>query len=125
MTRQYQLIRVAGLYYQQRLNQKDIADIIRVSRPSVCRMLEEAKETGVVEITIHGQVRKEPELSNQLRTTLGLRDAVVVAGEYDYDSGLRVCGQAAAGLFGSILENNQTVGISWGPAPKYLCDYLP
>lgn len=119
------LIRVAELYYQQGLSQKEIADIIEMSRPSVSRLLDEAKESGIVEIIIHSAVRKNPQLSNQLREALGLREAIVVAGDYDYERGLKICGEAAAAFLGSVLENNQTLGISWGPATKYFCEAAP
>ena len=44
------LVHVAQLYYQQNLNQSEISKIVGLSRPTVSRMLEEAREVGIVEI---------------------------------------------------------------------------
>ncbi|MDR2252864.1 MAG: MarR family transcriptional regulator [Bifidobacteriaceae bacterium] len=43
---------VARLYHEEGLNQADIAKRLGVSRPFVSRMLSEAREVGIVEITI-------------------------------------------------------------------------
>ena len=53
------LVRVAELYYEQGLNQNEVAKLLNVSRPTVSRLLDEAKEAGVVEIVIHSPVRKD------------------------------------------------------------------
>jgi deoxyribonucleoside regulator len=118
------LVRVAELYYEQGLNQSDISDILGTSRPTVSRLLDEAKEAGVVEIIVHSPIRKDPQLSHELRTALGLREAVVISGSYDYEKGLYRCCEAAIQFFNTIIENNKTIGITWGAAPKFLCDIM-
>lgn len=118
------LIRAAELYYQQGLNQNNIAEILGTSRPTVSRMLDEARESGIVQIIIHSPIKKNPELSKALRSALNLKDAIVISGSYEYDAGLRKCGNAAAHFLNSILENNTTIGITWGPAVNYLCDSI-
>lgn len=119
------LIRVSELYYEQGMSQQGVAQLLGLSRPTVSRLLEEARSRGVVEIVVHAPLRKEPKLSAQLRQQLGLRDAVVVSGRYDYDRALRRCAQAAAEVFGAVLENGMTVGISWGRALRAFCGVLP
>lgn len=118
------LVRVSELYYEQDLNQSAIADILGTSRPTVSRLLYEAKESGVVEVIVHSPIRKDAALSHSLRVNLGLREAVVVSGNYDYERGLSRCCEAANQLFSTIMENNTTVGITWGSALKILCDLI-
>lgn len=118
------LVRVSELYYEQGLNQSAIADILGTSRPTVSRLLDEAKEDGVVEVIVHSPIKKDPQLSHRLRVTLGLREAIVVSGNYDYEKGLSRCCEAANQLFSTIIENNKTVGITWGSALKILCDLI-
>ena len=115
------LVRVAELYYEQGMSQQNIAELLGLSRPTVSRLLEEARACGVVEITVHSPLRKDPVLSARLRRELGLRDAVVLSGSYDYDQALRRCAQAAGEVFRAVLENGMTVGISWGRALRYFC----
>jgi DNA-binding transcriptional regulator LsrR (DeoR family) len=118
------LIRTAELYYQQGLSQNAIAEILCTSRPTVSRILDEARESGIIEIIIHSPIKKDAELSKSLRTALNLKDAIVVSGSYEYDTALQKCSTAAAHFLNSILENNNTIGIPWGPAINYLCDSI-
>ena len=123
-TKEDLLIRTAELYYQQGLSQNVIADILSTSRPTVSRMLDEARESGIVEIIIHSPIKKNAVLSKSLRTAFNLKDAIVVAGDYDYENALKKCSTAAVHLLTGILENNNTIGIPWGSAINYLCDAL-
>ncbi len=114
------LIRTAQLYYEEGLNQSAIGDILNLSRPTVSRLLDEAKAAGVVEIIVHDPIRKDPKLSYALRTKLNLRDVVVVTGFYDYPKALQRCTEAALQLFNSFMENNRVLGITWGSVPQIL-----
>lgn len=118
------LIRVAELYYDENLNQNEIAKMMNTSRPTVSRILDEAKETGVVEIIVHNPIRKDAQLAYSLRKRFNLRDAVVIAGDYTYDKAIRRCCEAAMQYFYAIMENNTTIGISWGTVPQCLCDLI-
>ncbi|MCG3212679.1 MAG: Deoxyribonucleoside regulator [Anaerolineae bacterium] len=109
-----QVVRAAELYYDRNLGQQEIAKILGISRPTVSRLLAEARENGVVQITIERLIEKNAELAEQLRLKFDLRDAVVVAAGGDYGDALKRVGEAAAELLVSILEDNIIIGISWG-----------
>src|SRR5436309_12554443 len=72
------LVKVAQLYHLQGLNQDQIGRQVGVSRSKVSRMLKEARERGLVEISIHYPARFSLELERRLESALGLREAVVV-----------------------------------------------
>lgn len=118
------LIRAAELYYHQELSQNAIAELLGTSRPTISRMLEEARESGIVEIIIHSPIKKNPQLSKALRTALSLKDAIVIAGNHSQTSALQKCCTAAAKFLSGILDNNTTIGITWGAAANYLCDAI-
>ena len=118
------LIRVSELYYEQDLSQHEIAKLLGISRPTVSRLLDEAKETGIVEIKVNSPIRKDPALSLRLRDRLHLKDAIVVNGSYDYCKALRRCCEAALHFTNTTLQNNMTVGICWGAATRFLCDLM-
>ena len=118
------LVRISELYYQQNLSQQDISKITGISRPTISRLLDEAKETGVVEIIVHSPINKNPQLSHLVRTTFGLRDAIIVAGDYEFDQSLTRCAHCAVDFLSTVLENNMSIGISWGRALEALCDVL-
>ena len=118
------LIRTAELYYEEGLSQNAIAELLGTSRASISRMLDEARECGIVEIIVHTPVSKNSKLSVRLREKFGLRDAVVVAGGSLPERALKSCGEAAASLLETILGNNMTLGIVWGRAIQFCCDAI-
>ena len=108
------LIRAAELYYERNLSQREIANILDTSRSKVSRLLAEAREVGIVDITINRPIEKLPQLSEDIRKTFNLRDAVVVAAGETYTDSLRNVAKAAAELLLSIVEPESTIGITFG-----------
>lgn len=119
-----QVIRAAELYYERNLSQQEVAKILGTSRTSVSRLLADARESGVVEITINRPVEKHPQLSEEIRQRFNLRDAIVVDSSAEYETTLRNVGEAAAELLLSILDDEQTIGISWGRTLYHMVDAL-
>ncbi|WP_150461457.1 sugar-binding transcriptional regulator [Nesterenkonia ebinurensis] len=73
------LYRAAQLYYEQGATQAEIAHQLQVSRPSVSRILAEARAAGIVEIRVHKPTTGPvDELRRQLIDRLSL-DAVYIA----------------------------------------------
>jgi len=107
---------VAELYYERGLSQQEIGSIIGASRPTVSRLIEDAKRQGVVKIVIETSVSKNNKLSSRLRKAFNLRDAIVVNADYDFDKSIDICGKAAAAILPAYLEPGMTLGISWGRA---------
>lgn len=105
---------VAELYYERGLSQKEIGAIVGVSRPTVSRLIEEAKSQGIVKIIIDTPISNNVKLSNKLRKTFNLRDAIVVSADFDFDKSIEVCSKVTASILVSYLQNNMTLGITWG-----------
>ena len=78
------LVAAAELYYQEQLSQQEIAARLGVSRSTVSRMLQLARDQGIVKIEIRApgsaaaSERTPEHLSEDLRSALGLRRVVVV-----------------------------------------------
>jgi len=111
------LARVASMYYEQNRNQDEIAREIGVSRSTVSRALQEARESGVVEITVHYPWKRDTELEHCLVDQLHLRDArVLLARKRTEAEVLRGLGVLAARYLESVLCDGSVLGISWGVA---------
>ena len=115
---------VAELYYERGLSQQEIGSIINASRPTVSRLIDEAKKQGVVKIVIETSVSKNNKLSNRLRKAFRLRDAIVVNSSFDFDKSIDICGKAAAAVLSSFIEPGMTVGLSWGRAVNALVNAM-
>ncbi len=66
---------IARLYYEECKSQYEIAKIIGVSRPMISKLLAEAREIGIVKITISELKSKNQTLSENLIDAFGLKDA--------------------------------------------------
>lgn len=119
------LVKAAQLYYEENVSQIDLAGILGISRPTVSRLLKKAQDEGIVEIIVHDPISKEHELSSKLRTRLGLRDAVVITGNYPYSKSIERCCEAAVQFLDVIMSNGCTIGIAWGIVPQIINRILP
>jgi len=109
-----QMRRVAELYYEQNLSQQQIARIVGASHSTVSRLLNEARESGIVEIRIARRVETSPGVARQLRRCFDLRDVVVVPDAETAEGNLEAVGLAASELLLSVVANGMIVGITWG-----------
>jgi len=115
MDRTELLAQVASLYYEENLTQAEVARRVSTSRSTVSRLLQEARDTGIVEITVHHLYRTDSALEKELVARFGLQDARVLSGRgRPYEDVLRGLGVIAARYMESIIYEGALVGISWG-----------
>lgn len=106
------LAKVARLYYGQGLRQSEITERLNVHQSTVSRLLKRAEKEGIVRITFSMPSGLHPELEDQLQTTFGLREAVVVDAIDSEDQIARDLGAAAAFYLETTLKPTDVVGIS-------------
>ena len=116
------LARIAEDYYVVGRNQQQIADDLKMSRSYVSRLLDRARTTGIVKITINHPLRSEPALEAELKEQFGLQHCVVVGGRVSTDprTSLSAAGSAAAAYVMERLRPQDTLGLSWGTAVQAL-----
>ncbi|MCV2395120.1 transcriptional regulator [Actinotalea sp. M2MS4P-6] len=108
------LVRAARMYYVDDSSKVEIADALGVSRFKVARLLEQARDRGVVTITVHDAGTLVPDLATALAEHLGLRRVVVVESAGSLAEVRDEVGQAAANLLGETLEAGEVLGLAWG-----------
>ena len=118
------LIEVAEMYYKKDMNQMEIAKKIGVSRPSISRMLEEARATGIVKITVEAPITYMSNLADELKERFSLDHVVVFETTGDYRFDTDNIGKVAARFVDTVLENNNTVGITWGQAVESFVHHI-
>jgi DNA-binding transcriptional regulator LsrR (DeoR family) len=119
-------VRVAKLYYYQRLTTERIAEELRTSRSTVSRLLSWAHEHGLVEIHVHDPAEQPGKIEALLRERFGVRNARVVtvpesAREADW---LERVAADAAGYLNSVIGNDCVVGIAWGTTIRRVSERL-
>ena len=110
--KQKKLAYVARRYYLENQRQSDIAKELGVSRPLVSRMLSEARELGVVEITIHESGARAERLMERLHLYSAIQNGVLIEDGKDEDETNRALSQGAVELLQNI--GTQRLGVGWG-----------
>jgi DNA-binding transcriptional regulator LsrR (DeoR family) len=105
---------IARRFYLDDVSKTELATEFAMSRFRVARLLQQARETGLVTITINDRADELGGLSDRLRQHLMLDECVVVpAGETETDNRQRLARAAAAEMKRHIREGD-LVGLSWG-----------
>jgi deoxyribonucleoside regulator len=120
------VVKVAQLYHLQGLNQDQIGRQVGVSRSKVSRMLKEARERGLVEISIHYPARFSLDLERQVEAELGLREAIVVnLGGVAGAAGLSSIAGAASDYLLRVLKPADVLGVSGGSTVSLMAQLMP
>ncbi len=109
------VIEVAWMYYQEGLNQKDIAERLGISRATVVNHLQAARERGLIRITLNSEAFTTHRLARDLCAKFGL-DAAFVApdeGAGTVATFFRVV-RAAADWLPELLAPGDRLGVAWG-----------
>jgi DNA-binding transcriptional regulator LsrR (DeoR family) len=120
------LTQVAIWYYEEGLNQAEIAQRIDKSRSMVSRLLDRAREVGLVEVRVRHPLRTDLELGQRLCCAYNLAEAHVLAEPPDdYKLLLRRLGEMGARRLQETLHPGITIGLSWGSAVHAVVSAMP
>lgn len=111
-----QLVIVAKMYYEEALTQNEIAKRLGLYRTTVTRMLQKAREAGIVQIKIASTQRLRVDLEAKLARMFGIREAVIVPVDRhaSREERLKALGESGANLLDSLLVDGDVVGLAWG-----------
>jgi deoxyribonucleoside regulator len=109
------VIEAAKLYYLLDYNQHEIANILGVSRPTVSRLLQQAKSEGIVQITITDPTENVENLAKKLEDQYNLKKVIVVSiPQYENHIIKNYLGEKAATYLDEIVKDNDIIGVTWG-----------
>lgn len=119
------LAEIAQLYYVDGLSQEEIASRVNLSRPSISRLLLDARELGIVEINVNQPIPTAPELEEQVRDTFSLQGVRVLERRgVDDEEVLRLLGRLGAAVLTTIIKDGMILGLSWGTAVHRVIEAL-
>src|SRR3954470_10218637 len=117
---------IARRYYLDGRSKIEIAEELGLSRFKVARLLDVARETGLVHIEISHPGHIDLELSVQLQDRFKLQHSVVVDAPDDDAPALRDhLGRAAAELLGEIVTPQDVLGLAWARSVSAMARALP
>lgn len=109
-------VRVAWLYYVEGLTQDRIGARLALTRLKVNRLLAEAREQGLVSISINSRLDSCLRVEEELRRGAGLADAVIVPTPDEPAQLPAVLGRALADYLSRHLKTHRVagLGVGWG-----------
>lgn len=118
-------VKAAYMCYIQDKTQADAAKALGISRPTLGKLLREAREEGIVKIEIRDAKRLTDSLALEeaLRRRYGLREARVALCE-NAGMALAAIGQAAGEYLGKAIQPGMRVGVAWGRTLQAAVDYM-
>lgn len=120
------LVRIAHLYYVEDLKQSEIAERLEMSRQSVGRALQRAKDLKLVQIRIASPLPTMPDLERPLEKVFGLKEAIVCRPASTSDETVKeALGIVASDFLVRNVRDGQIIGISWGSTMLRLVSELP
>ncbi len=111
------LYKIARAYYDDSLTQQQIGDRFGLSRVKVSRLLRQAREDKVVQITIASPQGSNADLERHLEEKYELKEAMVVTCP-TRGSGAVITelGRVAAACLTRCLQGHEVLALSWGTA---------
>lgn len=108
------LLEVARLHYEGGLTKVEISEQLGISRFRVARLLDRAREIGVVTITVQDSGELDLDLSRRLSEALGLEKCIVVRSAGEIRETRDQVGAAAADHLTTHVQEDDVVGFTWG-----------
>ncbi|MFH2035953.1 MAG: sugar-binding transcriptional regulator [Candidatus Zixiibacteriota bacterium] len=109
------IVETARLYYEHNFSQLQIAQKLGISRPGVSRLLQQARDMGIVKIQIIDPSNRGTLLESQVREKFQLNRVVVVPNDNEDEKIIKErIGSAAAGILDDYIHSGMIFGISWG-----------
>jgi len=106
---------VAQLYHEERCTQNEIANKLRLSQGTVCRLLKKAEELGIVRTTVIPPAGTFVDLEELLEDKFGLTQVIIARAASDSEESIqRALGAAAAHFLEATLKPREVIGVaSW------------
>ncbi|WP_306142457.1 sugar-binding transcriptional regulator [Roseibium sp. MMSF_3412] len=125
-TQEDAIVEVTWCYYQDGMNQNEIAERLGISRATVVNYLAEARKRDYVRISLDSDVFRNQELARRIVDRFGLRDAVVIPSSPDGpERSLDRVTRVVADWLPGLLEPGDRLGVAWGETVYRVAEAAP
>lgn len=119
------IIDAARLYYDSDFSQQEIANTLGISRPTVSRLLQQAKELGYVRIEIIDPLEDNHDLAKELKKKYNLQTVEVCYSPIDdYNEVTQIITKKAADVLAEHVHDGDVVGVTWGTTMYHIAKKL-
>ena len=112
--RMRKLVTVAKMYYEDNMNQSEIAKVLGVTRPLVSIYLTEARELGIIEIKINSPFETDNNVMRILCKNFNLRGGSLIKGVNSKSMTEKMIVKSSYEFIKETTRDGDCIGISWG-----------
>jgi DNA-binding transcriptional regulator LsrR (DeoR family) len=116
------LVKIARLYYEKKMTQQKIADIMNISRMAVSRSLSKCEEEGIVEIKI-STLDSYMDMEDAIKRSYPLAEVHIVPFDDEINVLQRLLSEKAMDVLSRHLKKGANVGVGWGSTMRALKNY--
>lgn len=116
--------KVAYYYYFENMTQQGIADLLSISRIRVLKLLENARQTGIIQFKLRENPSFHIELEKELKETYALNDVFVVPNAPSEERKNANVAKAAALYINDRLKGDDHINVGYGDTSKHLLNNL-
>lgn len=110
-----QILRVAKMYYEERMSQQDIAKNEEISIATVSRLLKRAEKMGFIKISIVQPFFSTADLESELKNKYNLKKVTVIPDLiHNHNALIRDLNKVLLEDLNKLVKNGDTVGFAWG-----------
>jgi len=120
------LYKIARAYYEDGETQKQIGKRFGLSRVKVCRLLRQARDLKIVQVSFMPTEGTNADIEHQLAAKFGI-DEVITTTPVAYTRQVitKALGAAAVDYFFRFLQGHESVAVTWGSTLLSFVDSLP
>lgn len=118
------MAKAAWYYYFQDMTQQQISDRLGISRIRVIRLLERARQTGMIQFSLRRGNEERLIVEKKLMETFGLEDVFVVPAPGDPAQTNANIAEAASMYINERLHEGSVINIGYGDTPSRILNNL-
>ncbi|MDX2499595.1 MAG: sugar-binding domain-containing protein [Deltaproteobacteria bacterium] len=124
--RERDIIKICYLFYNEGMSQVDIGAKMEMSRWKIGRIIKDARERGLVTITLNHPQIDLTETEIKIAKKFGIKQTIVVRiNDFSGESSLDQIGAAGAQYLASIIHRYRILGVTWGLTMSHVAKKLP
>ncbi len=116
--------KIAWYYYMENMTQQSIGELLGISRMRVIKLLEKARQNGIIQFQIRSDSSKRIDLEKALIQKYNLKDTYIVPTNPNSDEINETIAKAAAMYIGNRISDNCFINVGYGDTPSRTLNHL-
>lgn len=118
------MIKIAWYYYFENMTQQSVADTLGISRMRVIKLLEKARQTGIIQFRLRKDGETRMKLERGLMEEYGIKDAFIVPSSLNKNQVNTGIAEAASMYITERLTENSFINMGYGDTPSRILNNL-